>query len=172
MKISLSQSSYSVRDAGEIAFGIMVLGIVLIPVAMGVGFVLSMILAVFWPKELFSSVISPICMLAAWLALMGLVIRRYQRIAASWSEPRRGKDVILLVEWISITTGLLLSYASNHQPSETLIIFRLFFAGLMLLLLLSHLVTYALLRYRPRTKEIIVWSALAISLFREMARHA
>jgi hypothetical protein len=160
MAFSISQTKYAVRDASEIAFGILILGIVSIPVTMGAGLMAVITVGAFGGWEIPPAILR--------FGSMSLVVRRYQRIAASWNEERRGKGVLHLLEWITLAAHLLISLVEKSRGD--FLYFKLFLSGLMLLMLLSHALTYLLLDYQPHRREIIVWSSLMAALLFELFR--
>lgn len=172
MKFSISQPTYEVRDASEIAFGILILSIVFLPVSLGGGFFIGLAIAAIWQPAEPPVLLVPTCSILCWLILMWFVIRRYKRIAAGWHEERRGRSTLHLVEWMAVGVNLLLAFASQPGLNEAFTIIRLFLAVLITLLLLSHVGTYLLLRYRPTVKEGIVWAVMLCSLLWEMYRVA
>jgi hypothetical protein len=171
MKLSLSQNSYEIRDASEIAFGILVLAIVLAPAAFLIAFLLVVAVGTAVSVS-FSSMHMTAFAVILWIGAMVLVVRRYRKVAGGWTEELRGSDMLHFIEWICVGLGLLTSVVFGSQNEKVGKPLKLFLSSLMSLLLLSHVVTYCMLRYRPRKREIIVWLALgSVSLY-EFYRNA
>lgn len=77
--------------------------------------------------------------------------------------------MLFLVECISASVSLA---GESLVPSTdgSLDALKFYLAGFLLLLVCSHVATYALLRYRPTLKEWIVWPALCVAVVMEMIK--
>jgi hypothetical protein len=174
MKITLSQRVYVVRDAGEIAFGLLVFAVIFFPLAAIPGtFTVVLLFALLSvlggghappaaPVQLqhwmFWAAIA-----LWWLAGMTLIVRRYQRIARTWDHERRGTDLFTLVEFVGFLAKLGAGFVLRSQIGEGLDLscLSVFLDAFVLLLAASHLTTYAILRYRPHRKELALWLCIA-----------
>jgi hypothetical protein len=167
IQITKSQTVYEVRDASEIAFGLLILGVVLaIPAFFAGMFVASLVNLVF-DTQAFMGLGTLLC----WLGMMSFVVRRYLAVARKWPEQRRGSATIHLVEWMAAGLSLLLMFVPENGLEQLVYGVRIFFASLVLLLVFSHIATYSLLKYLPKPRDVIVWLiALGVSGF-EIYRH-
>jgi hypothetical protein len=163
MKLTLSQSSYELRDAGEVAFGILAMAIL---VAVG-AVLLVAVLSVLWARPL------PLLPTSAvvWAGGMLLVLRHYRRATRAWTTERRGGDMLFLVECIVASASFAASVLLGASADGLVQAIRFSLGGFLLLLVFSHGVTYALLRYRPRLKEVAAWTAIAVAVVIELARN-
>jgi hypothetical protein len=170
MRLSRHQTPGELRDAGEVAFGILVLGIL---IAVG-----SLLLAVPLTAALHlpphgGAPLTRILGVAAaiWATGMAFVLRHYRRATRAWVGERRGGPMLFLVEAVttvlSLAANLLFSGSNDDLARAATVCFSAF----LLLLVCSHLAAYALLRYVPRVREVAVWSALAGALAFEILRN-
>jgi hypothetical protein len=107
-----------------------------------------------------------------WAFGMIFVFRHYRRATRTWTEERRGGNMLLLVECITGVVSIGASLLSPMIDGGLVYSLRMIFSGFLLLLILSHVATYALLRYIPKLKEVCIWSALSIAILVEMVRNA
>ncbi len=169
MKFTWSQKSYEVRDASEIALGVLFLAVLLVPLSLLLGAIViglwGLIGGAAPPSELYSW-----GAIVIWFIGMALVLAHYRRVARGWAEERRGSDALSLVEGIAALVGGFLSLVPLGDAESLVPMVRLFFAGVIGLLVLCHCATYALLRYRPRRSEYIAWGLAAGVVVWECAR--
>ena len=163
MKFTLSQSSYELRDAGEVAFGILIMAIL---IAVG-ALLFATVFIAFSPR--------PVSLVSAgsvvWAAGMLVVLRHYWRATRSWTSERRGGGMLFLVECIVSIVSVAATFLLGSLPGELAVAIRFCLSGFLLLLVLSHVVTYALLRYRPRLKEAGAWTAVAVAIVVEFSKN-
>lgn len=170
MRITLSQSTYALRDAGEVAFGLVAMGILMALAAMLGGAVLA---AAWWyltgqpATGLQGWGATSVVM---WLLGMGLVLRHYRRATRGWVEERRGGDMLFLVECIASVAGAAAAWWLGPSMEGLVYAVRASLGAFLVLLVLAHAVTYALLAYRPRVKELLLWGAIAAAVGVELVR--
>lgn len=80
--------------------------------------------------------------------------------------------MLFLVEGITALASFGASLLLPPSGDGSVYALRMCLAGFLLLLICSHAVTYALLCYWPKAKEIVAWSALSGAIVLEIARNA
>lgn len=169
MKFTWSQKSYEVRDASEIALGVLFLAVLLMPLSLLVGAIVLVLWVLIGGAEPSSELYSWTA-IVLWCIGMALVLGHYRRVARGWAEERRGSDALSLVEGIAAVVGGVLSLVPLGDAEALLPMVRLFFASLIGVLVLCHCATYAMLRYRPRRTDLLVWGLSAGFVVWEYAR--
>ena len=157
------------RDAGDVAFGILVLGILIAVGSLFVGLFLTSALSA---RREMPRAVSLAVTVAIWSIGMFFVLRKYRRATRSWGQERRGGNMLFLVETITATLSVAASVAFSGTDDELVRAAKLYFAGFLLLLVFSHVAAYALLRYRPTLKETVAWAAIAGAVTLEIAKAA
>jgi len=158
MNRHLFSSAKKVRDAGEIAFGILVFGILIFVFSLFAGAVVS----AFFPKEQWR-IATGIATGVFWVAGMIPLLIHYKKAAREWPTERRGDKMLSLVEFLSAAAKLVADRALPHQPNDDAFsALKLYLSFFVLLLAGSHMLTYLLLWYKPRLKEITLWLGIAI----------
>jgi len=157
MKRYLFPSSNKVRDAGEIAFGILIFGILIFVFSLIGGAIIS----AFFPEEQRrTTTLIGTCFF--WAGGMIPVLIHYKKAAREWPEEQRGENMLMLVEFLSAATKLFIDNIPHEPNDDALYALKLYLSGFVLLLAGSHMLTYLLLWYKPKMKEVTLWLGIAI----------
>ncbi len=165
MKIIFSQRAATIRDAGEVAFGILVFAILIFAFAILAGAVTAAVAPVEWGRSAFW-----IATFTWWFMGMIPILIRYKRATCGWDGERRGTNILVLVEFITAVTKALTDLVARTltlRDDGNIYALMLFLSVFVLLLAGSHIITYALLRYKPKRKELGVWLCITVTFLAE-----
>jgi hypothetical protein len=140
------------RDAGDVAFGILVLGILIAVGSLFAGLFLTSTLSARHEVPRAKSLVVTV---GIWAIGMFFVMRKYRRATRSWKQERRGGNMLFLVETIAAILSIAASVVFTGTDDELVRAAKLYFAGFLLLLVFSHVAAYALLRYLPTLRETV-----------------
>ena len=163
------RDAFALRDASQVAFGLCVLAILAMPFAIIAGAVIAALVVPgsvphpVWQKYLFA--IASVL----WCGAMAMALRHYRRQTRAWTEERRGGNMLLIVECVGAFAGHF-GHLVPGWISSDLAATRMYVGAFVILLILCHAATYAILRYRPRLKEILVWCGIAAAAAVEFSR--
>jgi hypothetical protein len=167
-------SSGEPKDASHVAIGIALLAVlVVVPGAFFAAFVTGMFVPGMQKLPQAQWLPRFLLLAGAWWAFgMIFVLRRYRKVTRHWTAERRGGIGLVVVECVVAVWAFFAPQIHPEYNAEAVNHLRIVLDGFLFLVIVSHVATYAMLRYRPHRREIGAWTMIAVVTVVEIYRLA